>query len=77
MKMTLFKRMGNTWTRIQLKKSERMKYALYLDRRWRIMITEPDRENRRYLYFDRPGNLIKDFSKDMASMNDQIKSIEI
>lgn len=77
MKMTLIRKMGRTWTRIQLKKSERVKYALYLDRRWRIMVTEPDRENRRYLYFERPGNLVQEFSQDMVNMSDQIKSIQV
>lgn len=57
MKITTIRRQGETWTRIRIKKKEIYQYAKALSGIG-IDASRPDRENRIYMYWDRPGNLI-------------------
>ena len=58
MKITVITRKGKTWTRIQVKKSERMSQWKYLNTLG-IDTEQPTRESRYFLYYERPGNLIE------------------
>lgn len=58
MRVTLFKRFGKTWSRIRIRKREKYKWGKFLYSQVGIDISQPDKENRIYLYFERPGNLM-------------------
>ena len=58
MRVTLFKCFGKTWSRIRIRKREKYKWGKFLYSQAGIDISQPDRENRIYLYFERPGNLM-------------------
>lgn len=60
MKITVTTRKGKTWTRIQVKKSERMSQWKYLNTLG-IDTEQPTRESRNFLYYERPGNLIEEY----------------
>ena len=56
MKIILFKRNRETWTRIRIRKCDVCRYAKTLSGIG-IDVNQPDQQNRIYLYWDRPGNL--------------------
>ena len=58
MRVTLFKRFGKTWSRIRIRKREKYKWGKFLYSQAGIDISQPDKENRLYLYFEQPGNLM-------------------
>lgn len=58
MEKTLFEKNGTVWTRFKVKAKEKTYWFAYLYTKYGIDVKNPVRQNSRFIYFEKEGDLI-------------------
>lgn len=58
MEMALVKKEGKVWTRFKINKKDKDNWIVYLYAKFGIDIKNPVKENSRFIYFEKEGDLL-------------------
>lgn len=58
MEMALVKKEGKVWTRFKINKKDKDNWLIYLYAKFGIDIKKPAKENSKFIYFEKEGDLL-------------------